>query len=428
VVSDSTRLRVSVAMVDAATGSRLDSRTVERSRSDVLALQDSLAEEVSRFLRQRLGQEIRLRQARAGTRDAQAWELLQRAQRLRRDVDTLVNAGDTATAARLYWRADSLLADAEARDQGWSAPPVQRGWLTYDQAGLAGVFDKAHYQEWLARGLDHAENALRRDPRDPDALELRGTWRYVEWLLNIAPAGAQAESLFTAAERDLRASTDLNPTQASAWTTLTHLLFNKSATSEAKLAALRAWEGDPYLTTASITLWRLFAASLDLEDRTEATRWCQIGEQRFPQDARFVECQIWLFALRDTPPALPRPWQLLKRYIDLSPPTLKEFRRLRGELLVAMALVRAGLPDSARGVARRVRSQVTVEADPTRETAYLEAIVRTMLGESDEAVRLLSTFLAVNPQQRRSLAQDDTWWFAPLRDQPAFRRLVGAAR
>jgi serine/threonine-protein kinase len=428
-VATGDRLRVNVALVDAATGAQLDSRTVERSRADLITLQDSLAAEVSGFLRQRLGQEIRLRAARAGTRDPAAWELLQRAQRLRRDVDTLVNAGDTATAARLYRRADSLLAAAEARDRSWGTPSVQRGWLAYDQAGLAGVFDKTYYQDWLTRGLEHADQALKRDSLDPDALELRGTWRYVAWLLNIAPAGAEAERLFAAAERDLRASTDVNPSQASAWTTLTHLLFNKgAATSEAKLAAHAAWEGDPYLTTAAITLWRLFAASLDLAQAVEAGKWCQTGQGRFADDPRFVECQLWLFALEETAPDPVKPWQLLKRYVDLSPPNLREFRRLRGELLVAMALVRAGLPDSARAVARRVRSVVTVDADPTRETAYLEAIVLTMLGDQDEALRRLSDFLAVNPQQRRSLAQDDTWWFAELRDQPEYRRLVGTTR
>jgi serine/threonine-protein kinase len=429
VQASDTRLRVSVALVDASTGEQLDSRTIERPRSDIIALQDSLSEEVSGFLRARLGEEVQLRETRAGTTNADAWELLQRAQRLRRDVDTLVNAGDTATAARLYRRADSLLAAAETRDRAWSTPATQRGWLAYDQAGLAGVFDKEHYEDWLRRGLEHADQALRRNARDADALELRGTWQYVEWLLNIAPAGAQAESLFAAAERDLRAATDVNPTQASAWTTLTHLLFNKgAATGEAKMAALKAWEGDPYLTTAGVTLWRLFAASLDLEDRTDAARWCEIGQRRFSGDPRFVECQLWLFALKQTPPDRARPWALLKQYVEMSPPTLHEFRRLRGELFVAMALVRADLPDSARAVASRVRRQVNAENDPTRETAYLEAIVRTMLGDYDEAVRLLSTFLAVNPQQRASLAQDDTWWFSDLRARPEFRRLVGSSR
>ena len=95
--------------------------------------------------------------------------------------------------------------------------------------------------------------ALTLQPGDPDALELRGTLKYLRWLLNLAPDPAEAAGLMTDAEKDLRAAVAANPEQASAWNTLSHLLINKLETAEAKLAALRAYDADPYLTNANLT-------------------------------------------------------------------------------------------------------------------------------------------------------------------------------
>jgi hypothetical protein len=93
-------------------------------------------------------------------------------------------------------------------------------------------------------------------------------------------------------------------------------------------------------------------------------------------------------------------------------------------MYVAMALSRAGLPDSARAVAERSRSDTDV--DPNRDLVYLEVIVRTFLGDNDEALRLLSVFLASNPNQRESMARDQLWWFKDLRADPRYQALVGS--
>ena len=92
---------------------------------------------------------------------------------------------------------------------------------------------------------------------------------------------------------------------------------------------------------------------------------------------------------------------------------------------MAMALVRAGLPDSARAVALRARADATV--DPARELLYYEAMLRNMLGDKDEALRLIGVYLAANPQDRASMAKDESWWWEGLRDDPRFKALVGTA-
>jgi TolB-like protein len=416
------RLRVNVALVNPTSGVELGSKTLERPRSEIFALQDDLAREVADFLRQQLGQEVKVQEIRAGTRNAAAWELLQKSQAELRGAEPLIAAGDSAAAGRQLARADSLLARTESLDPSWVTPPTQRAWVAYRRARLGGSFDKSYYDQWTQVGLAHAEKAIQLNPNDPDALEARGSLRYLRWLLNLTPDPVQSAQLLADVEKDLRASVDRNPRQASAWSTLSHLLLTRSQTAEGKLAALRAYEADPYLTTANLTLWRLFESSLDLEDGVEAKHWCSEGQRRFPGDVRFVECQMRLLALQGTKSDVDSAWRMLDEYVKLYPPHQRAYRQLYGQMLVSLALARAGLVDSGRAVVERSRGDVQI--DPARELTYLEVLFRTMVGDKDEAIRLLGTYLATNPQRREDVARDDSWWIRDLKKDPRFRTLV----
>jgi eukaryotic-like serine/threonine-protein kinase len=418
-------LRVSVSLINAASGSEIANKTLDRPRSEIFALQDDLAKEVSVFLRERLGQEIELEQSRVVAGNPKAWELVQQATQLKNDLTTVLDAGDTAAAARQLGLADSMLAQASKLDPKWVTPIVIRGWLAYQRRALARPLDKGYLRDWLQRALDDAEQALAVKPDDPDALDLRGTTRYTQWFLNLAQGPTAAAKLLADAEQDLRRAVAVNPGQAHAWAVLSHMLMRKSQTAEGKLAALRAYEADPYLTEAPAILYRLFSSSLDLEDGVEANHWCEEGQQRFPTDPRFLECQILIFALPGEKPDVDEAWRLLAEYVKLSSPNEREFSQREGQLMVAMALVRAGLPDSARAVALRARADATV--DPGRELLYFEALLRNMLGDRDEALRLVGMYLATNPQDRETMAKDDSWWWNGIRDDPRFKSLVGTA-
>ncbi len=418
------RLRVNVALVNALTGAELGNRTIERPRTELFALQDDLAKEVSFFLRERLGDEIQLRESRAGTRNVAAWEELQRGLQESDDADALGAAEDSAGAAIKFARADSMFAQAQRLDPQWVRPAVLRGGLDFRRSRLALSAPAAYHRERIESGLKHAAAALAVRADDPDALELRGTLRYWRWLNNLA-APSEMDALFADAEKDLRAAVAANPGQASAWTTLSHLLINKPALAEAKLAALRAYDADPYLTNANVTVWRLFTTSYDLEDVVEAKNWCEEGQRRFPGDYRFLECQLWYFTLEGPKLDIPIAWKVLERYVEASPPGLRELNRKRGEMRVAAVLARAGLADSARGVAVRARADASL--DPGREVMFTEVIVRGVLGDLDEAFRLLSTYIASNPGIRSSMAKDaDSWELRPLRSDPRWRTLVGS--
>lgn len=419
------RLRVTVDMINTADGSVQSSGPLEREREDVFGLQDDLTKQVSEFLRRRLGRVVQQIETRAGTSNAAAWELVQRAELEKSYVDSLLTAGDTAGATRALARADSQLARATEMDRKWVVPVVKRGWVVYEQRKIVG-WEKGPASVWIRRGLEFADQALTVRPGDPEAMRLRGTLRYIRWLLGLDPYPLTSTQLLDAAEADLRAAGDsTNPNRASAWSLLSHLEQRKSDPAAGKLAALKAYETDPYLTDANDVLYRLFTSSLDLEDGAGADRWCREGGRRFPSDPYFTECQIELMALPGQPVDVKRAWRILEEDVNLWPPNARDFRRRRDQIFVAFVLANAGLKDSADHVALRSRADASI--DPNRELLYFEAMLRNRLGDRNESLRLLGLYLATNPQDRFSLANDQSWWWRGVSDDPRFKELVGSA-
>jgi eukaryotic-like serine/threonine-protein kinase len=86
-------LRVTARLIDARTGLQLQSRTLEYPFRDLFTLQDQLAQEVSRFLRERLGREILLRERRKETSSVGAWEQTQLGEASRETARTLSTQG-----------------------------------------------------------------------------------------------------------------------------------------------------------------------------------------------------------------------------------------------------------------------------------------------------------------------------------------------
>lgn len=420
---------VRVRVVNAATDRNVGSSTFERPRSELFELRDEIAGQVALFLRETIGEEIRLVSDAGRADNVDAWVLVQRAAELETEAGRLSALGDPEGAALRLASADSVLAVAEQRAPDWSVPRTRRGWLAYERARRGG-FDRSAIPELLAQGRAHAIRALALDPRDADALELRATIDYWSYLLNLTSEPGEAERLLEQAEADFHAATAADPTQASAYSSLSHLLMNQGRTAQAKLAAEKSYEADPWLLNANLTVLRLFQTSLELQDEREARTWCEtVGADRFPNDYRFVACRVWLLALPTTNPdtvaaKIDDAWLQCEAVVELSPTSLRDFNRSHCHMLIAMALVRADLPDSARAVAERARGGP--EVDPIRELAWLEAIVLTWLGDYDAAVDRLSLYFAANPGQAEAFARDDTWWLEDLRDVQAYQRLVGS--
>jgi len=419
------RLRVTVRLVDGASGADVERQSFQWPKGDVLRVRDSVAGQVAGFLRRRLGDEIRLREERAGTKSVDAWVLVQQAEKAARDAQALAGK-DSLGALGDFQRADSLLAQAERLDSSWPRPMVSRAAVAYRESRV--FFAPPRAAPAIDRGLAHAERALRLDPKNADALELRGTLRYWRYLLHLARDPAKAQNLLADAERDLRDAVRINSAQASAWSTLSHLDYQKPDFVNAKIDAQRAYSADAYLSVADQIVWRLYTTSYDLEQFADAEHWCGEGQRRFPTNPWFVKCRLLLMTADPTEPRPAEAWRLVEDLHRLTPDKDWPSSRLEAQMLVAAVLARAGLADSARHLLVRSTAADDAKLDPERELLAGAAFAYTLLGDRDQAIRLLQEQIAANPQHRVGLARMSHWWWRSLRNDRRFQDLVGTSR
>ena len=424
VEEDGDDLRVTVRLIDGVSGAEFQRQTLRLPAEDLLAIRDSLAQDVSLSLREWLGEEIRLRKRREETDNVAAWALVQRAEKSRKDAMALLDEGDFDSAFHAFQKADSLLAEAEVQDTAWAEPIALRARVAYR---WSRQFDYEPFEadEWTKLAVSHAHRALELDPQHAEALEIRGTTRYLRWLLNLDPDPAEAEQLLADAEQDLRAAVNIDPGRASAWGTLSHLTYVIGDVVGAKLAARRAYEEDAYLAAAEAVVRYLFEYSYDLEQFQDAVRWCDVGKGRFPENSYFVKCQLWLMTTKAKDPDESEAWRLYGELEELTPESLWDFEGRHGQMLVAAALARAGEADSARHVLERSRGNR--EIDPGGELVALEAFVRVLLGDYEESARLLEDFYSAHPEHEDE-EWHTHWWWREAKSHPSFQELLGTVR
>jgi serine/threonine-protein kinase len=421
-------VRVSVRLDDRS-GVSLKKVSITRPADNPIAMRDTLAVVASDLIRQQLGQELSLKEQASVAGNANAWLLVQRGQQAQREGETLNAKGDSAGLARAFATADSLYAAAQSVDARWAQPTVLRANLAFRRARMAGR-EAIAIRKWVTVGLEHAQHAVELDRSSADAYEARGTLRYFGWLAAPYNEAAKQKADLVASKADLDTATSLNPRQAGAWATLAHLHnnFPGSTATDAYLAAEHAWTADEFLANANQILQRLFNASFDAGQYAKAEQWCNTGRQRFPADVRVQRCQIYLQTMREGKPDPARAWRLADSAVALVAPAARPYERLLENMLVAAVLARASkqqpaLADSARHVVQQSAGDAQVDAP--RELAYFGAFVRTVLGDKDDAIRLLKVWLAANPGKAADLREDPGWMFKELTTDPRFVQLVG---
>ena len=408
----SDRIRVNVQLIDAATNAHIDSRTLERPRGELIALLDDLSEEVSVFLRERLGEEIRFRTARAGTDQPEAWELVQRAASSVDLAKTLASRDDLDGARAAYAKADSMLARAESIDRDWIEPAVRRGWVAFETALLGKPRPSG-------AGLDSmlalAERALERASDDPKALELRGTARlYLGWQERDPDLAA---AHYASAQTDLDEAVTRDPTLARAWAELSHVYSRTGHYEDAAWAAESALEADAFLEQRRTVIVWMARTALNDEDIENARYWTRRGLAMYPDDRFFAGFQLLMLAIGEAQLSdVEEAWGLVdilkRRFADVpgDPPVR--------QMLMAGVLARAGLEDSARSVIRRAREA----GSENSFLFYNEAVARLALGDRDTAILRLAEYLEAEPTEKASTATD--WLWRPLSDDPAFQAIV----
>lgn len=404
------RLRVRMQLIDPASNSYLDSLSLERRVVDDVGYERTLAQELAAGIRRQMGREKRLRTAPLGSDDPRARELVRKAQQAREDARAIAESPhieDLGTAREALRRADSLLVLAQAADPAWSYARLARGWVAAELARLSMGDGRIAA---LRDGLRIAEEAVRREPGSPEALELRGVLRMR--LVNEDQAAADEPDRLLKAEADLRSALDRDSTLTQAWATLGDLLWTKGSTAEAAIASRRALQEDPYLAEALSIYSDLFYIDLMLGNFRQADEWCRRGRLTLPDRWRFVECELTL--MRHDAAGEPNPdsaWALVRRLDELDPPSRaaaegRAYHTIYRRVVAATISARAGRRAVARAEIARARRAVAQDTTLSMDLNYDEAYLRLVLGERERALALLRSYVTARPLARDYLARD----------------------
>ncbi len=424
------KIVVDVQLLDRS-GTSIERKRVSIDDKNQLAMRDSLQSVVSDLIKDKLHEEIRLKEERSATSNQEAWLELQRAELSRKTIAGLLTKGDTAAVDHAVASTDSILARAELLDPKWAEPITRRAMLAYQRSRTVGR-DPALIRKWVDLGLGHAARALAIDPESPDALEVRGTLKYWSWFANLETNADRKKALLDSARVDLEKATEKNPKQASAFATLASLYYQveNASPNDVYLAATKAYDADEFLANANVVLHRLFIAAYDLNQYDKAAQHCRTFASRFPGDYRSKRCQLFLITMPKAPvPEIAQAKLVADSVVAMRPPKDSLFERLNTNMVLAAAMARASkdkpaLADSARALAKRSMGDATV--DPNRDQAFYAAFVYEQLRDDDLAFRMLTEYIAANPQRAISLRDDPGWWFNRLAGNPKYKQLVGA--
>jgi serine/threonine-protein kinase len=428
---DSTRVRVTLRLMDGNSGAQFRDVSIIQSLRDPLTLRDTLAERAALFLREWVGQAVRISELRSGTRDSEAWSLVQVAERLRKDADERQHAGNLAGVMQALARADSALAAAEELDPRWIEPVILRGRVAAKRAGLTAR--PQELRQIRESGIDHVNRALAMDEQSADARYVRAALTIIPIVRNIAATEQERATIVTSAEDDLRNAISVDRNHADALDLLSALMYESSNLDEASLLALRAYEADAYLAAAPRTMWRLYTTAYDRGNFQQAEEWCTRGKRRFAHQVEFARCDVWMMATKFVSPNADSAWARAAALVRTASPHDSAYYAREGQIVAAAVIGRAAAdsPDSARrsallDSARRVllRARADHEIDPEGTLVGYEAFARTVLGDRAEAIRLLERYLTEHPTHRRGFAQMTHWWWRDLQSEPRFKALV----
>ncbi len=417
-------VRVTTRLVDGNSGADLGDRsTIQLPSNRLLAVRDSIVRRTAELLRERVGDEVRVRESRAGTTNTDAWSLVQQAERLRKEGLAKREGGTLDLALASYLRADSLLQAAAKLDSKWPEPVTLLGQVTFERAAIEKEITTR--QSLMDSVIAITTRALSLQADYAPALSLRGRARRSLYTLNVSPDPATRSRLLDSAKADLEAATKSDRNHAEAFYTLSQVHYDLKNNVDALLAARLAFEADAFLRNQHINLRQLFWTHYDLEQFDPANRWCQEGARRFPRNHIFMECQLWLMLSPEmvNKPDIRRAQELADSAVSVAPPDRRLLEGQLTKLLIAGALARSGLADSARKVLATV--QTNREIDPDQDFSAYRAIVHILLGEDDQAIALLKNYVALNPTHEFSVNNDVHWWWRPLRNHPGFQAVVG---
>ena len=425
--SGSKGARVTVRLVDAATGDEIKNAKFDFDTANVVAASGDVTRRVADFLRTEVGLEVKLKGSKLRANSPQAWLALRRAAKQVKDADSLIAARVPDQAMPALDSADQSLARAISLDKDWVEPWISR-------AAVARLRARAQRErpDLAAIALDsgrvYADKALALDPRSPDAHEIAGAISFSRVDLKTIPLGKDWDAALELADKELREAVRLNSQQATAYETLRRVSYAEKRVPEALQAAMNAYTADAFLLNARDILASLFWGNFDTENFQEARKWCKEGRRRFEKAVLFRQCSLYLMMTKGGKPEPTDAWKMADSIKAIATPTTLAYEERMAKTLVGGVLGKAGLKDSANKVLIAARADVQV--DPTQEIIGREIMMRLMYGDFDTAIKRLGDYLLIHPDHRQGLANQTAWYYRDPKVQgdPRFQKLIAGAR
>jgi len=427
---DGPDISVTWKLIDGTSGREVDNGSFKQPAGKALALRASLVTTVADKLGNRLGTELQLVAKRREANNDDAWLLVQQADKFRRDAEAAAAQENAATMSTAFTMADSLLAQAEKLDGNWPEPVIQRSFVAYRRGQRTAVPNEKI--KLFQQSIAHATRVIQQDSVSAQAsaaYEYRGIARYLMYAGHLIPVQREADSAYAMAIRDLERATKLAPRNAGAWMSLSTIYANVPDFASSKLAAVNAFESDPFNLQAANNLDRLYRTSYITETFNDADKWCAKGRERFPDDPRFIECALWTYTIAEIrpSPSIDTVWMLADSIQKLASPARREFLRREAHVVTGIVLGRLGKADSAKRVLDAVMDTPRKD-DPENDLLYYNAYARLTLGDRKTAIALLKTYLTRNPEHCAGWGKDSAWWWRELKQDKEFQRLLATCR
>jgi hypothetical protein len=148
-------------------------------------------------------------------------------------------------------------------------------------------------------------------------------------------------------------------------------------------------------------------------------------------------CRLWLQLTPDATPDASGAWALAARVDSLLPPATRAYQGSIARMIVggiigrhALSLAegtqRTAMLDSARRVLERAQADRTV--DPGQELPGYRAIMLAQIGDVDQAIALLTSYVAANPDHSFRVGGNVHWLWRDLRNKRGFEALLSRTR
>jgi DNA-binding SARP family transcriptional activator/TolB-like protein len=210
-------------LVDGASGAMLASTRLEKGTADVPAALDELARSVAQFARREVGAALAARRLAEAPVPEQAIAMVRLGRQDMALGASLWRQSSPDAAVAAYRKADSMFAQATHLAPQWDLPWIDRAEAAYHLMWIERVHGEggpAAAQELAARGVRLASEAIARDGRQAESLELRAVLLQWQWLLEQPDPTGSSGALLARSEADARRATELDPHRARAWNVL----------------------------------------------------------------------------------------------------------------------------------------------------------------------------------------------------------------